>query len=77
MLVFHFIFDFLWRGRISSITSVVFVGLRELKENENRHCTPFPSSIPIHNNPVGLSMETWLANTWDRHVRSIEQGNDL
>ena len=25
------------------------------------HCKPVLSSIPTHNNPVGLSLETWLA----------------
>ena len=25
---------------------------------------------------MGLSLETWLANCVDRHVRSIAQGND-
>jgi len=39
------------------------------------HCKPVLSSIPIHNNPVGLSLETWLANCMDRYVRSIAQGN--
>jgi predicted Zn-dependent protease len=34
------------------------------------------SSIPTHNNPVGLSLETWLANGGDRNVRSIAQEND-
>ena len=40
------------------------------------HCKTVLSSIPIHNNPVGLILETWLANHGDRHVRSIAQGND-
>ena len=29
MLIFHFIFNFLWRGRGSSVTSVAFLGFRE------------------------------------------------
>jgi len=29
------------------------------------HCKPVLSSIPIHNNQVGLSLETWLANCGD------------
>jgi hypothetical protein len=28
-------------------------------------CGSFLSSIPIHNNPLGLSLETWLANCGD------------
>jgi hypothetical protein len=39
------------------------------------HCKLVLSSIPIHNNPVGLSLETWLANGADLNVRSIAQGN--
>ena len=38
------------------------------------HCKPVLSSIPIHNNPVGLSLETWLANGGDRNVQSIARG---
>jgi hypothetical protein len=41
------------------------------------HSKPVLSSIPIHNNPVGLSLETWLANCGDCHVRSIAHGNDI
>jgi len=40
------------------------------------HCKPVLSSIPIHNNPVGVSLEYRLANCVDRHVRSIAQVND-
>jgi len=40
------------------------------------HCKLVLSSTPIHNNPVGLNLETWLANCGDHHVRSIAQGDD-
>ena len=36
MLVFRFIFDLLWRDRGSSVTSLAFLGFRELKEIEKR-----------------------------------------
>jgi hypothetical protein len=36
-------------------------------------CGLFLSSIPIYNNPVALSLETWLANCGDRHVRYIRE----
>ena len=39
-------------------------------------CNPVLSSILTHNNTVGLCLETWLANCWDRYVPSIAQGND-
>ena len=29
--IFHFVFDLLWRGRVSSVRSVAFLGSRELK----------------------------------------------
>lgn len=29
MLVFSFVFDLLWTGRVSSVSSVAFLGLRE------------------------------------------------
>ena len=58
-------------------------GLRHPKCNQamhlalpRSHCKPVLSSTPIHNNPVGLSLETWLANCGDHHIRSIAQGND-
>jgi len=31
MLVFNFIFDLLWTGRASSVSSVAFLGFRQLK----------------------------------------------
>ena len=40
------------------------------------HCNPVLSPILTHNNPVGLRLETWLANCGDRYVPSIAQGND-
>jgi hypothetical protein len=34
MLIFNFIFDLMWRGRDSSVTSVGFLGFSELEEIE-------------------------------------------
>jgi len=35
------------------------------------YCRSFLLSIALHNNPLGLSVETWLANCLDCHIRSI------
>ena len=40
------------------------------------HCNPVLSSILTHNNPVGLHLETWLANCGDSYIPSITQGNE-
>ena len=71
----------LWTARVACCSFLCFwCGLLRRKCDQAMHlalppshCKPVLSSIPIHNNPVGLSLETWLANCGDRHVQFISR----
>ena len=74
----------LWTALIAASADCFWCSLQHPKCDQSMHlvlppshCKPVLSSILIHNNPMGLSLETWLANCGDHYVRSITQGNDI
>jgi len=55
MLAFNFIFELLWTGRDSSVSSVAFLGFRELKWIE-KHDNRFPTFMNLEFRDFDLSL---------------------